>query len=63
MKAVYTIEQTQILIGYLDTMVISGIENCKRVALIAGIIEKPIQTIEEKEGGKNECSEHNTGTN
>lgn len=43
-------EQLQELVGYLDTIVIAGIENCKRVALISKIIDSPLETIEEKEG-------------
>jgi hypothetical protein len=55
MKAIYTMEQTQQVIAYLDGLALTGIDNFKRVALAASILEKPVDTIEEKEGEANEC--------
>ena len=52
-NAIYTMEQVQQITGYLDTMVLTGVENFKRAALIANIIEKPIE-VSEEEGVKNE---------
>lgn len=54
-KVVYTLEQMQQLAGYLNALVVSGIDNCRLITLSTNIIDNPIETIEEeKEGEKDE---------
>lgn len=45
----------QQLAGYLNALVVSGIDNCRLITLSTNIIDNPIETIEEeKEGEKDE---------
>ena len=60
MKVVYTMEQMQELSRYLNELTVTGIHNCKLIALCTQIIDNPTEI---EEGDTNECNEHNTETN
>ena len=53
MKAVYTSDQIKKITNCLDTLIVTGIENYKRLAIIASELENPVDIIEEKEGDTN----------
>lgn len=60
MKAIYTMEQMQELGRNLDGLTVTGIQNCKLVALCVQIIDNPVEiedtenAKEDKEDDKNE---------
>jgi hypothetical protein len=60
-KAVYTMEQIQNITMRLDELIAPGIENSKRIGVIATILENPEQIIgDSEEGEKNEHNEPKT---
>jgi hypothetical protein len=57
MKVIYTSEQIKKITEHLDTLVVAGIGNYKRLAIIASELENPVDIIEEegeKDGDKQE---------
>ena len=57
MKVVYTLEQIQELSRYLNELTVTGIHNCKLIALCTQIIDNPTE-IEE-----GDADEHNEKDN
>ena len=49
-KLVYTMEQMQQLAKFINELNVTGINNCKLIALCAQVIDSPTETIEEEEG-------------
>lgn len=60
MKVIYTMEQMQELSRYLNELTVTGIHNCKLIALCTQIIDNPTEI---EEGDTDECNEHNAETN
>lgn len=48
MKVIYTSEQIKKITEHLDTLVVTGIGNYKRLAIIASELENPVDIIEEE---------------
>lgn len=53
MKAVYTTEQIKKITEYLNSLVVTGVDNFKRLALIASELECPVSIIKDEEGDIN----------
>ena len=51
-KLVYTMEQVEQLARFINELTVTGINNCKLVALCTQVIDNPTETIEEEEGVK-----------
>ena len=54
MKVIYTMEQMQELSRCLDSLVVSGLNNCKLIALCTQIIDNPTEVEEGDTDGDNE---------
>ena len=54
MKVIYTMEQMQELSRYLNELTVSGINNCKLIALCTQIIDNPTEVEEGDVDGDNE---------
>lgn len=53
-KYVYTQEQMEQVFAHMDHLNISGVENAKRIGLIATVLENPENMIKDKEGDSND---------
>ena len=54
MKVIYTMEQMQELSRCLDSLVVSGLNNCKLIGLCAQIIDNPTEVEEVDPDANNE---------
>lgn len=54
MKVIYTMEQMQELSRYLNELTVSGINNCKLIALCTQIIDNPTEIEEGDKDGDNQ---------
>ena len=53
-KYLYTQAQMEEVFSHLDQLNISGVENAKRIGLIATVLENPEKIIKDKEGDNND---------
>ena len=54
MKVIYTMEQMQELSKCLDSLTVTGINNCKLIALCTQIIDNPAEVEEGDKDGDNQ---------
>ena len=54
MKVVYTLEQIQELSRYLNELTVTGLNNCKLIALCTQIIDNPTEVEEGDTDGDNQ---------
>lgn len=57
-KYTYAGEQIQAVLNHLDNISLTGLDNAKRLGVVASILEKPIEIIE---GGEASGSQNSTG--